>query len=231
MRIITWNCNMAFRKKGEFVLSYNPDILIIPECEHPDKLTAFLTKYPPNDIFWYGENQHKGLGIFSYSNYKFKLLDVHNPDIKIILPLQVTGGQYDFTMFAIWSGRGYIRQIWKALIHYEELISTNRTLLIGDFNSNAIWDKRHRHGSHSQMVEELSKKNIISTYHYHFKSLPGKEEHPTLSMFRHRDKPYHIDYCFASQDFINELISVEVGTYDNWHLLSDHKPLIVQFKN
>lgn len=230
MKIITWNCNMAFRKKGEFILSYKPDILIVPECEHPDKLNTFTASYPPNDIFWYGDNPHKGLGIFSYSIYKFKLLEVHNPDIKTILPIQVTGGQYDFTMFAIWAGRGYIRQIWRALLFYEPLITFNRTLLIGDFNSNTIWDKKHRHGTHSEMVEELNKKNIVSTYHTYFNLLQGKEEHPTLSMFRHEDKPYHIDYCFASQDFIKDLLSVEVGTYDKWHLLSDHKPLIITFK-
>jgi len=28
---------MAFRKKADIILPYNPDILIIPECEHPDK--------------------------------------------------------------------------------------------------------------------------------------------------------------------------------------------------
>jgi hypothetical protein len=29
---------MAFRKKADFILTYNPDILIVPECENPDKL-------------------------------------------------------------------------------------------------------------------------------------------------------------------------------------------------
>jgi exonuclease III len=36
MKIITWNCNMAFRKKADWILQYEPDILIIPECEHPE---------------------------------------------------------------------------------------------------------------------------------------------------------------------------------------------------
>ena len=38
MRIITWNCNMAFRKKASCILPLDPDLLVIPECECPDKL-------------------------------------------------------------------------------------------------------------------------------------------------------------------------------------------------
>jgi exodeoxyribonuclease-3 len=79
MRVITWNCNMAFRKKAGAILAYKPDILVIPECEHPNKLTFEPGLSKPTDILWFGINQHKGLGIFSYSRYKFKLLDTHNP--------------------------------------------------------------------------------------------------------------------------------------------------------
>jgi hypothetical protein len=42
MKIITWNCNMAFRKKADLILAHKPDILIVPECEHPDKLNLIL---------------------------------------------------------------------------------------------------------------------------------------------------------------------------------------------
>lgn len=29
---------MAFRKKAEFILAYKPDIVVISECENPEKL-------------------------------------------------------------------------------------------------------------------------------------------------------------------------------------------------
>jgi exodeoxyribonuclease-3 len=38
MKIITWNCNMAFRKKADRVLALDPDIIVVPECECADKL-------------------------------------------------------------------------------------------------------------------------------------------------------------------------------------------------
>ena len=36
LRIVSWNCCMSFRKKyAAIVKEYNPDILVIPECENP----------------------------------------------------------------------------------------------------------------------------------------------------------------------------------------------------
>ena len=56
---------MAFRKKANFILTHKPDILIIPECEHPDKLKFEKGTPLPTAIFWYGTNLNKGLGVFS----------------------------------------------------------------------------------------------------------------------------------------------------------------------
>ena len=229
---------MAFRKKADFILTYKPDILIVPECEHPDKL-KFNTDTPkPTQTLWFGENQNKGLAVFSYSNFKFKVLDVHNEDFKMIIPIAVTGGKFDFNLFAVWAhnpndrdGR-YITQVWKAVNHYDKLIRDNPTIVIGDFNSNTIWDyKKHRLGNHSLVVEALEEKGVFSTYHSHHKQVQGKEEHPTLYMYRHKDKPYHIDYCFASSKFIDKLENVEVGKHEEWTKYSDHNPVIVTFND
>ena len=46
--------------------------------------------------------------------------------------------------------------------------------------------------------------------------------HPTLYMYRKKDKPYHIDYCFVSADLAEKLESVEIGAYDQWVQYSDH---------
>ncbi len=226
---------MAFRKKAEFILAHNPDILIVPECENPEKLKFLAGTKLPTDILWYGTNQSKGLGVFSYSDYRFQLLGCHNPNFKNILPISVTGGKVDFTLFAVWANNPqdkdgqYVTQIWKAINYYDTLLSKNKTILIGDFNSNTIWDKPRRKGNHSTVVEKLESKNIFSTYHKFHKQVQGKETHPTLFMYRHENKPYHIDYCFASSDFIEKLTSVEVGQYKDWTIHSDHKPLSVTF--
>lgn len=229
---------MAFRKKADFILAYKPDILIVPECEHPDKL-KFNTNTPkPTQTLWFGENKNKGFAIFSYCNLKLKVLDIYKEDFRMIIPIAVTGGNFDFNLFAVWAynpndkeGR-YITQVWKAVNYYDQLIRDNPTIIIGDFNSNVIWDyQKHKLGNHSLVVEALEEKGVFSTYHTFHKQVQGKEEHPTLYMYRHKDKAYHIDYCFTSKKFIDKLENVEIGTHEKWTKYSDHNPVIVTFKD
>jgi exonuclease III len=228
---------MAFRKKAGFILAHKPDILIVPECEHPGKFLFKDGAFKPTDTLWFGKNQHKGLGIFSFSNDRFTVLAVHNQDLQMVIPISVTGGHYDFTLFAIWANNPtdrdgqYVEQVWKAIHYYDELLTNTKTILIGDFNSNTIWDRKHRKSNHSSVVKLLEDKGIYSTYHLHHKQNQGTEEHATLYMYRHKDKPYHIDYCFASADIVSKLKSVEVGDYEYWIKYSDHVPVFVTFYN
>lgn len=235
MKIITWNCNMAFRRKADFILKHKPDILIVPECEHPDKL-LFPTDTPkPTDVLWFGKNQNKGLAIFSYSDYQFSVLDNHNLDLKMIIPIAVKSEKFSFTLLAVWANNPtdrdgqYVEQVWKAVHHYDSLLTNTKTVLVGDFNSNKIWDKKHRISNHSNVVELLENKGIVSAYHLYHKQIQGTEEHPTLYMYRHKDKPYHIDYCFTSKDMAEKILSVEIGDYDFWINHSDHVPVMVTF--
>jgi len=98
-----------------------------------------------------------------------------------------------------------------------------------DFNSNQIWERKDRISNHSSVVNYLEIKGIFSSYHLYYKQLQGKEEHPTLYMYRHKDKPYNIDYCFISADLVKKLQSVEIGEYETWTKYSYHVPVIVTF--
>ena len=166
---------------------------------------------------------------------KFELLPIFNPEFRYILPFRVTGLNHSFTLFAIWAMNSkenydarYIGQIWLAINHYRDLLNTP-TILIGDFNSNKIWDNKARVGDHSAVVNKLLESNIQSIYHRHFKIDQGKEKHPTFFLQRNFDKPFHIDYCFASADILDKVQNIEIGTYENWSTCSDHTPLIIDF--
>jgi len=235
MKLISWNCQGAFRKKAEIILPHKPDIVVVQECECPDKLRFSSATQRPTDFNWYGDNIHKGIGIFSYSDYRFELLEIFNPEFRYILPFRVTRKGKAFTLLAIWAMDNkekrearYIGQIWLAINHYTQLLKGS-VILIGDFNSNKIWDYKDRVGSHSSVVSLLAASNIQSVYHKFFNQQQGAEAHPTFFLQRNKKKPYHIDYCFASADILEKLQYIEIGRYKKWAAHSDHSPLIINF--
>ncbi len=234
LKVITWNCNRAFRNKAKFIKDFKPDILVVPECEHPDKFKLEDRVY--NEFYWFGDNVNQGLGVFSFTDFKIKLLDYHEETFKVILPLSISNDKESYTVFAICANNPqdrkfqYVGQIWKAINLYQDKLIKDRTLLIGDFNSNSIWDKPKREANHTTVVDILANKGIESTYHKYFEQKQGNEKHQTFFLYRHENKPYHIDYCFASKDMITRLRKVEVGEYKDWISLSDHMPVIVDFE-
>lgn len=235
MRLISWNCQGAFRKKAAYILRQKPDILLVQECECIEQL-VFPPKTPkPTASYWYGHNPHKGIGLFSYSDYRFELLDIFNPAYRYIIPFRVNGNGQNFVLLAIWAmddkqnrKESYVRQIWHAIHHYEKILA-DTTILVGDFNSNTIWDRKDRVGNHSDLVARLAGNNIHSIYHRHFQQEHGKEAHPTFFLQRNRKKPYHLDYCFTSKDLCDKVQQVSVGSFRSWIKHSDHLPLVIDF--
>jgi hypothetical protein len=120
-------------KKAEFVLAAKPDILIVPECEHPDRLLFAINIPQPTDMLWFGDNNNKGLGIFSYSHCNFRLLRNCNPAFKMIIPNAVTGSNFTFTPYAVWANNPgdsegqYAEQTWKAIYHYDKKLKKGST--------------------------------------------------------------------------------------------------------
>ena len=237
MIIAAWNCNMAFRKKAGAILAHRPDILVVPECECPERLLFDEQLPKPQDILWFGSNKHKGLAVLSYSHYRFKVDDSHNEDFKMIVPISVTGGEFDFNLFAIWAnnpldkdGR-YIEQVWKAIQYYDDVLQAAPVILMGDFNSNTIWDRKRRPGNHSTVVKFLADRGIVSAYHRHHQQIQGSEQHPTYYLYRHADKPYHLDYCFLSASLAEKIKTVEIGEHAFWTKYSDHVPVLVEIND
>jgi exodeoxyribonuclease-3 len=227
MKIISWNCRMAYRKKAESILKYHPDLAIIPECEYMGEQTT--------KRLWFGDNPKKGLGIFSYSDYELELHEQYNNEFKYIIPIKVKGSS-EFNLIAIWAlndsedvRKRYIGQIYLAIKYYEELLD-KPTIIIGDFNWNAIWDAKPDYplyGNLADVIAILKNKNIRSIYHEFYNEEFGKETRPTLFMYHRQDRPYQVDYCFASSDF--NVGKVEVGTFKDWIKKSDHMPIIGTF--
>lgn len=226
MKIVTWNCNGAFRKKYESLDEFDADLLVIQECEDPSRSTSEYAAWAGNHL-WTGYIKNKGIGVFARKGINLETLNWPDDNLQQFLPCRVNDS---FNLIAVWTLQAnsptfqYIGQFWKYLQINKERMSGTNTVICGDFNSNVIWDKWDRWWNHSDVVRELAELGIHSMYHELMGEAQGKETAPTLFMHRKKDRPYHIDYAFATKNLMEDG-SVTVGEPDTWLNHSDHMPL------
>lgn len=99
---------------------------------------------------------------------------------------------------------------------------------MGDFNSNAIWDRRRKRAhDHSALVNALPELGLVSSYHHFFGESQGAETRPTQYYRWDEHEPFQLDYCFIPEAWAEHLVNVEVGSSEAWKQWSDHRPLTV----
>lgn len=227
MKIVTWNCNGAFRRKYQRISAMDADIYVIQECEKP---LASMPDYQDwaGAHLWAGQIASKGIGVFVKNGLSLAALDWPNYGLQQFLPARIDGRM---NLLAVWTKNdpvnrmGYIGQFWQYLQHHSSLWN-DETIICGDFNSNAIWDKRGRHWNHSECVNLLAELGLNSCYHSSTREEHGNETQPTLYMQRNLAKPYHVDYIFARQATVPSQSNVTlVGRAEDWLDVSDHMPI------
>ncbi len=226
MKIVSWNCAGAFRKKFHLLDAFSADILVIQECEDPLNAASPYHDWAQNYL-WMG-SKHKGIGVFAKPQVQLRKLDWIDDGLQSFLPCTIND---QFNLIATWTKQGdrvnygYIGQLWKYLQIHKTTIATSPSIFCGDLNSNAIWDNQHRGSSHSDVVQELADMHLVSIYHLQSQEKHGSETQPTFYLQRNREKSYHIDYAFISSSLSASTMSIEIGHADNWLQYSDHMPL------
>ena len=234
MRILTWNCQGAFRKKYERIAQLAPDLAVIQECEHPDKLT-WKNGSPPLSSLWFGEKPTKGLGIFSWTSLRFNALEGYDSGIRYCIPLEVTE-PFRFRVVAVWAmdhrrdNLSYSAQVYQAVSLYREFISGGDTVFLGDFNSSKRTTPKSRIGNHITLSTTLDDLWLESAYHHYFHERQGREKLGTFFRGRDNQKPSHIDYAYIPVRWLRRLRKVGVGDPAEWLMISDHCPLFVDIQ-
>jgi endonuclease/exonuclease/phosphatase family metal-dependent hydrolase len=224
MRIVSWNCNMGFEKKRDVVMSLQPDILVLQECSAKDVAnTGAPFKH------WIGTNIRKGMAIIGFANYDYTLDSSYTQECPWFLPVRVEN--VPLHILGLWAcvkdnRLRYVRVTHQAIDHYARFLSAPHMIVIGDFNSNTIWDRSYREHSHSRLVAKLGGLGLVSAYHSLRDELQGQEATPTQFMYRHLAKAYHLDYAFVSQT-LSRSCELLIGDPGEWLHKSDHMPLIL----
>ena len=229
MRIVSWNCNGALRKKLGVIKALEPDVCIIQECEDPARTSDSSYRAWAENYLWVGNNKNRGLGVFAKVGVSLEKASLDAGPLELFLPCLVANR---ITVLAVWTRQansptfGYIGQLWKYLQLHREFLRKKEAILIGDLNSNRCWDVWDRWWNHSDVVKELKELGLESLYHSARGEAQGQESAPTFFMYRRVEKPYHIDHAFLSEGLLHGA-TLEVGLSDNWLEYSDHMPVIV----
>ena len=230
---------MALHRKVDALLELRPDIAIISECATPDllieKSTSDWIETPPT---WIGKNHHKGLGVFGFNGYRLELNDRYSPHLHYVAPVHITGPTY-FNLLAVWAqnvsgGNTRKRQsgpLRRGLNRYRDFLTDQPSIIAGDMNNNAIWDRPGWCINHMTKVRILEEMDRVSAYHAWTGERQGEESIPThYWRDRRKDGPtYHIDYIFAPRHWLPHVTEFIVGTFEDWcgNGLSDHVPLVM----
>ncbi len=230
MKIVAWNCNGNFDTKIKRIKEFSADIYVISECENPSnydyqKYEDFACKH-----YWVGDNNY-GLGIFAKDDVELECVKLDNKGLKYFLPVRVND---DFNLLAVWtyidkgeSNAKYPKLITKYYEEHKDSGFFNEDIVMcGDFNC----DKKLKNKTHGENVDEmmdkLSEINLIDVYQDIYDENQGEESKATFYMYKHSDKPYHLDHVFAAKDKVNDLHVDD--DYDKWvkSRISDHVPII-----
>lgn len=221
MRIVSWNCGGSFREKFQLIQSLQADIYVIQECENPVETRHNAYASFANNHLWCGKSKNKGLGIFASNTVQMTENNWEKPDLHCFLSANINA---QFDLVGVWACKPYIEEYCS----YQQ-ININRinssTVIIGDFNSNRLWDKKHGQKNHSSVVARLANKGLSSAYHYTTGEEQCQESIATFYMHRNLTKPYHIDHCFVANQRLSHYKICENA--NDWLKSSDHIPIVL----
>jgi hypothetical protein len=212
MRVVTWNCNRGSIATRLPLLGHlGPTVAILSECPCPATLES--------SSLWFGDSGRLGIAVNAAPDCRIAPIPPRDVP-RYAFPVQFEE-PVRFLLLVVWSKTDahyrYVKAVIRAVECYRDLIAAQPTMLVGDFNSNTIWDYRRRpEESHSGLVRQLSAFNMTSAYHSFYGEPHSAETRATLYLRKKKQSPYHIDYCFIPDAWLSSLCSIEVGTYEDW---------------
>lgn len=222
MRLVAWNCCAGpLDTKLAAVSALKADIAVVSESPR-------LPQQTPHQR-WFGNDPRRGVAVLASSRFTLTAVRLRTPLPRWVIPIRVRG-PVSFLLLAIWAkneGKDrYVRGVVRGIRRLRRQIRREPTVVLGDLNSNAIWDDEHPPGwNHSGLVTLLDQLGLVSAYHHWHREAHGAETRPTFFEYRHAHRPYHLDYCFLPRPWLPRLDAVRLGRFARWKRWSDHLPL------
>ena len=222
MRLTTWNCSPGKAPDHclELLEPLRADLITLQECRRPDG--------EDTSVIWRGTIPASGTAVVS-SLAALQLESISIPSLHpTVLPVVVHAPQ-PFVFVGVCTHPPYNAVAWDAMSACVAASDGLPVVAAGDFNSSPGVSGQER--TSPQFLERMRNElGLVSVYHHFFGEKHGAETRATLYHQRKESKPFHIDYCFLPEGWVDRLAGVEVGTFAAWRQ-SDHRPLTADLRD
>lgn len=228
IKIMTWNCHeMDFEQYMPFCKELSADIMVIAESRQPAKNAS--------NCLWVGAGK-RGLAVVARNGYEISGYGLGDDLPSYYQMVSVERQSFRFNLMGVWTQNAsprYIQGAHQVLDYIKDPFMgpyDSDMIVVGDFNSNTTWDKLNGKRNHSSFVKRLRDDHMMASAYHHFNGEQhGFEQTPTYFHQYKLNQPFHIDYCFAPLEWCDRIVSVFVGSPDEWLKRSDHMPLVVEY--
>ena len=187
------------------------DLVTLQECRQPDGEST--------SVIWRGTDPHQGVAVVS-TQAALRLESLNIPSLhSTVVPVVVHAPQ-PFVFVGVWTHPPYNAVAWEAM---------SACVAAGDFNSSPSVQGQQRRSLRflKRMRDELG---LVSVYYHLSGEAPGVETSASYYHLWKESAPFHLDYCFVPERWVDRLAGVDVGTFAAWPH-SDHRPLTVDLQD
>ena len=217
MRITSWNCLCRdVSRRLSDLAPLRSDLITLQECRRPASDSA--------SVIWRGDIPYQGVAVVSTEATR-RLEFVEIPKIHpTVVPVRVQAPQ-PFVFVGVWTHPDYNKVAWEAMTACVAAAGGLPVVAAGDFNSSPSVQGQESASQRflQRMRDELG---LVSAYHCFSGESHGAETRASYYHGKKEAQPFHIDYCFVPEAWVDRLTGVEVGSFANWPQ-SDHRPLTV----
>ncbi|MGH9720731.1 MAG: endonuclease/exonuclease/phosphatase family protein [Bryobacteraceae bacterium] len=245
IRIVAYNFLSGGSRKrnghwSRVVRAFAPELVLAQECRPPvDSPGERFRPDPSNALLWHSVvGRRWGSALFARSG-PVSAIPVAGYDGWVVggevqrtewsngRPLRV------FSIHAPAGERGYIRTMHEILDRIALARAGADVILGGDFNvvvgyrlpHERLKVTRGERGILDRLVQEFGLVSCWQAAH------PNRPLAQTLRWSANRQAPYHCDGIFVPSSWLDRLVSCRVVRGSRWNALSDHNPVVAEFRS
>ncbi len=222
MRVTSWNCYKGKRVDSSVGLlaPLRADLVPLQECCRPDGEST--------SVIWRGKYPLQGVAVVS-TQPELRLEPVDIPSLHPTVVPVIVHAPKPFMFVGVWTHKPFNPVAWKAMSACFAAADGLPVVASGDFNSSpgVIGQELTSLRFLKRMQDELG---LVSAYHHFYGEEPGDETRASYYHLFKESKPFHIDYCFVPESWLDRLAGMEIGNFADWPK-SDHRPLTVDIKD